>query len=111
MNIGFVNKVIIPELSWNEATMSQYYFRFVRYNSRDLKEIHFVTYENSIESNLLGLILTKEKLNLFMKNQEIDDEELYEKYGVHFELLDMLMTKEKDEEGKTYIRWGRQDIV
>lgn len=111
MNIGFVNKVIIPELSWNEATMSQYYFRFVRYNSKDLKEIHFVTYENSIESNLLGLILTKEKLNHFMKNQEIDDEELYEKYGVHFDLLDMLMTKEKDEEGKTYIRWGRQDIV
>ncbi|MDR6779375.1 hypothetical protein J2W98_003655 [Paenibacillus peoriae] len=111
MNIGFVNKVIIPELSWNEATMSQYYFRFVRYNSKNLKEIHFVTYENSIESNLLGLILTKEKLNLFMKNQEIDDDELYEKYGVHFDLLDMLMTKEKDKEGKTYIRWGRQDIV
>ena len=111
MNIGFVNKVIIPELSWNEATMSQYYFRFVRYNSEDMKEIHFVTYENSIESNLLGLILTKEKLNLFMKNQELEDEELYEKYGVHFALLDMLMTKEKDEEGRTFIRWGKQNIV
>ncbi|GMX64427.1 hypothetical protein Elgi_36960 [Paenibacillus elgii] len=111
MNIGFVNKVIIPELSWNEATMSQYYFRFVRYNSEDMKEIHFVTYENSIESNLLGLILTKEKLNLFMKNQELEDEELYEKYGVHFDLLDMLMTKEKDEEGRTFIRWGKQNIV
>ncbi|GAA4880356.1 hypothetical protein GCM10023310_70700 [Paenibacillus vulneris] len=111
MNIGFVNKVIIPELSWNEATMSQYYFRFVRYNSTELKEIHFVTYENSIESNLLGLILTKEKLNLFMKNQELEDEELYEKYGVHFDLLDMLMTKERDSEGKAYIRWGKQNIV
>lgn len=110
MNIGFVNKVIIPELSWNEATMSQYYFRFVRYNSKDQKEIHFFTYENSIESNLLGLILTKEKLNLFMKNQDIDDEELYDKFGVHFDLLDMLMTKEKDSEGRTQIRWGKQNI-
>ncbi|MFI2856834.1 N-6 DNA methylase [Paenibacillus sp. JSM ZJ436] len=111
MNIGFVNKVIIPELSWNDATMSQYFFRFIRYNSEDKKEVHFFTYENSIESNLLGLILTKEKLNMFMKNQDIDDEELYDKFGVHFNLLDMLMTKEKDEEGRAQIRWGKQNIM
>ncbi|MNL12980.1 hypothetical protein D3C87_1338650 [compost metagenome] len=110
MNIGFVNKVIVPELFFNEASMSQYYFRFVRYNSKEQKEIHFFTYENSIESNLLGLILAKEKLNLFMKNQEIEDEELYDKFGVHFDLLDMLMTKEKDSEGRTQIRWGKQQI-
>ncbi|RXZ78143.1 helicase [Paenibacillaceae bacterium] len=110
MNIGFVNKVIIPELSWNEATMSQYYFRFIRYNSIDKKEVHFFTYENSIESNLLGLILTKEKLNLFMKNQEIDDEELYDKFGVDFNLLDMLMSKERDIEGNVRIKWGKQEI-
>lgn len=111
MNIGFVNKVIIPELSWNDASMSQYYFRFIRYTSTEWKQVYFLTYENSIESNLLGLILAKERLNLYMKNQELEDEELYEKYGVDFNLLDMLMTKEKDSEGKVRINWGKQNIM
>jgi len=111
MNIGFINKVIIPELSWNDASMSQYYFRFIRYTSTEWKQVYFLTYENSIESNLLSLILAKEKLNLFMKNQELEDDELYEKYGVDFNLLDMLMTKEKDSDGKVRINWGKQNII
>ncbi|GAA0854441.1 DEAD/DEAH box helicase family protein [Paenibacillus glucanolyticus] len=111
MNIGFINKVIIAELSWNDASMSQYYFRFIRFDSQEDKEVHFVTYENSIESNLLGLILAKERLNLFMKNQEKDDEELYDMYGVNFNLLEMLMTKDKDEYGNVHIRWGQQVFV
>ncbi|WP_240416752.1 SNF2-related protein [Paenibacillus periandrae] len=111
MNIGFIDKVIIAELSWNDASMSQYYFRFIRFNSVNDKEVHFVTYESSIESNLLGLILAKERLNLFMKNQELDDDELYDKYGVHFNLLDQLMVKERDNDGNVSIRWGQQMIV
>jgi hypothetical protein len=46
-----------------------------------------------------------------MKNQTLEDEEIYEKYGVDFNILDMLMTKEKDEEGKVRINWGKQNIV
>ena len=111
MNIGFINKVIIPELFYNDSAMSQYYFRFIRYTSTEWKQVYFLTYENSIESNLLTLILAKEKLNLFMKNQNIEDDELYEKYGVDFNLLDMLMSKEKDSEGKVRIRWGEQQII
>jgi predicted RNA methylase len=111
MNIGFVNKIIIPELSWNDASMSQYYFRFIRYTSTEWKQVYFLTYENSIESNLLSLILAKEKLNLFMKNQDLEDDEIYEKYGIDFNLLDMLMTKEKDSEGKVRINWGKQNII
>jgi hypothetical protein len=110
MNIGFVNKVLIPELSWNDASMSQYYFRFIRYTSTDWKQVYFLTYENSIESNLLSLILAKEKLNLFMKNQNLEDDELYEKYGVDFDLLDMLMIKEKTDDG-VRIKWGKQNII
>ena len=45
-----------------------------------------------------------------MKNQDLEDGELYEKYGVDFNLLDMLMTKEKTEDG-VKIRWGKQNIV
>ena len=41
MNIGFINKVIIPELSWNDASMSQYYFRFIRYTSTEWKQVYF----------------------------------------------------------------------
>ena len=111
MNIGFVNKVVIPELSWNDASMSQYYFRFIRYTSTEWKQVYFLTYENSIESNLLSLILAKERLNLFMKNQELEEDEIYEKYGVDFNLLDMLMTKERDSEGKVRINWGKQNII
>lgn len=112
MNIGFINKIIIPELHWNDSAMSQFYFRFIRLNSKDdNKQVHFVTYENSIESNLLQMILAKEKLNLFMKNQELDDEELHERYGVDFNLLDMLLTKERDQEGRVSIRWGEQKII
>jgi trans-aconitate methyltransferase len=111
MNIGFVNKVILVELHWNNSSMSQYYFRFIRYNSTEWKQVYFLTYENSIESNLLSLILAKEKLNLFMKNQELDEEELNERFGIDFDLLDMLMRKERDKDGKTFIRWGKQNIV
>ena len=111
MNINFVNKVIITEMQWNDAVMRQFYFRFIRFNSTDLKKVIFITYENSIESNLLQLILCKEKLNLFMKDKVIDDNELWDEYGVDFDILNMLMTREKDEKGKSYISWGKQEII
>lgn len=111
MNIDFVNKCIIPEMHWNNASMSQFYFRFIRFTSTDRKKIYFVTYENSIESNLLKMILCKEKLNLFMKDEEIEDDELYDKFGINERMLRTLMTKEKDEEGNVKITWGEQKIV
>ena len=110
MNIDFVNKCIIPELHWNNSSMSQFYFRFIRFTSTEWKQVYFVTYENSIESNLLKMILSKEKLNLFMKDEDVDDYELYEKFGIDFDIVNMLMTKEKDKDGKVLIRWGDQNI-
>lgn len=44
--------------------------RFVRYNSKDWKDIYFVTYEDSIESNQLQMVMAKEKINLFMKGRK-----------------------------------------
>ena len=111
MNIDFVNKCIIPEMHWNNASMSQFYFRFIRFTSTDWKKIYFVTYENSIESNLLKMILCKEKLNLFMKDEEVEDDELYDKFGIDEKMLKSLMTKEKDEKGNIKITWGEQKIV
>jgi hypothetical protein len=112
ISIEFINKVICTALSWNWSTLSQYFFRFIRYNSKDNKEVHFITYENSLESNLLGLLMAKENLTMFMKNQELEDnEELYEKFGITFNLIDMLLTKDTDSEGKRFIRWGEQNIM
>ena len=110
INIEFIDKCIITRLSWNYSTISQYFFRFVRYNSTRHKEIHFITYKNSLESNLLSLIMSKENLNRFMKNQE-DNNDIEEELGVDFDLIEMLLSKEKDNEGKIRIKWGEQNII
>ena len=110
INCDCVDTCIIPELFWNNAAMSQYYFRFIRYNSTRFKKVIFVTYENSIESNLLQMIMAKEKLNLFMKNQTMDGDEIQEKFGIDFDILQMLMSKERDDKGHIHIRWGEQKI-
>lgn len=81
----------------------------VRYTSTEFKQVYFVTYENSIESNLLKMILVKDKLNLFMKDQDLTDDELYERFGVDSNMLQNLMYKEKTEEGYV-IRWGNQKV-
>lgn len=103
MNIGFIDNIIIPELAWNLASMSQYYFRFIRFNSTGEKTVHFVTYANSIESNLLALLVNKEKLNQFTKESELDLED----FGIEFDLLNMLLSKERDD-NKTRINWHKQ---
>lgn len=109
MNIDFVDKCIIPELHWNNSSMSQYYFRFIRYTSTRFKQVYFVTYENSIESNLLKMVLVKDKLNRFMKNQDVSNKELYDVFGIESDMLQNLMYKEKTEDGYV-IRWGDQKV-
>lgn len=111
VNFEFVDKVIIPELHYNNAQMSQFYFRFIRYTSENQKEIYFITYAGTLESNLMRMILAKEKLNRFMKGEDADMDSVYEKFGVDYDLMSMLMRKEEDEEGRLCIRWGKQEIV
>lgn len=41
------------------------------------------------------MILVKDKLNLFMKDQDLTDDELYEHFGVDSNMLQNLMYKEK----------------
>ncbi len=110
VNFEFVNKVIIPELHYNNARMSQFYMRFVRFTSMDWKDIYFVTYAGSIESNQMQMVLAKEKINLFMKGQNVDLDDIYDKFGVDYDLLSMLMSREVDEDGHYKIAWGEQTI-
>lgn len=107
VNFEYVNKVIIPELHYNNSGMSQFYFRFIRYTSTEYKDIYFLTYAGSIESNLMQMVLAKEKLNLFMKGQDVDLDEVYERFDIDYDLLSLLMVQEKDKEGRLHIRWGR----
>ncbi|MBD5530690.1 MAG: N-6 DNA methylase [Lachnospiraceae bacterium] len=111
VNFEYVNKVIIPELHYNNSGMSQFYFRFIRYTSTEYKDIYFLTYAGSIESNLMQMVLAKEKLNLFMKGQDVDLDEVYERFDVDYDLLSLLMRQERDEKGKLCIRWGEQKIA
>ncbi len=111
VNFEFVNKIIIPELHYNNSGMSQFYFRFIRYTSTEDKDIYFLTYAGSIESNLMQMVLVKEKLNLFMKGQDTDLDAIYERFDVNYDLLSLLMYQEQDEKGKFHIRWGEQNIA
>lgn len=110
VNFEYVNKVIIPELHYNNSRMSQFYFRFIRYTSTERKDIYFVTYAGSIESNQMQMVLAKEKINLFMKGQNTNLDEIYQKFGVDYDLMSCLMTREEDEDGTFTIRWGEQMI-
>ncbi len=111
VNFEYVDKIIIPELHYNNSRMSQFYMRFIRFTSTQMKDIYFLTYAGSIESNLMQMVINKEKLNLFMKGQDTDLDSIYEKFGVDYDLFSLLMYREQDEEGKFHIRWGEQKIA
>lgn len=111
VNFEFVNKIIIPELHYNNSGMSQFYFRFIRYTSTEFKDIYFITYAGSIESNQMQMVLVKEKINLFMKGQDTDLDSIYKRFDVNYDLLSLLMYQDQDEKGKFRIRWGEQKIV
>ena len=111
VNFEYVNKILIPEMHFNNSGMSQFYMRFIRFTSTEYKDIYFLNYTGSLESNLLQMVMAKEKINLFMKGQDIDLDQVYEKFGVDYNLLALLMRREIDDEGKFHIRWGEQKIA
>ena len=111
VNFEYVNKILIPEMHYNNSGMSQFYMRFIRYTSTEHKDIYFLNYTGSLESNLLQMVMAKEKINLFMKGQDTDLDQIYEKFGVDYNLLALLMRREIDKDGKFQIRWGKQKIA
>ena len=59
----------------------------------------------------MQMVLAKEKLNLFMKGQDVDLDEIYDRFDVDYDLLSLLMRQERDENGTLRIRWGEQKIA
>lgn len=110
VNFEYVNKVIIPELHYNNSQMSQFYFRFIRYTSQNAKDVYFVTYNDSLEVNQMGMVLAKEKLNWFMRGDDVDLDEIYDRFGVTHEYMHAMLTREEDDEGHFRIRWGEQSV-
>ena len=72
---------------------------------------NLLRYAQSIESNLMQMILAKEKLNLFMKGDETDMDDIYERFGVDYDLTSLLLYRDIDEDGRFSIRWGEQEIA
>ena len=112
VNIPSCNDVILESLQWNIPRMEQYYFRFIRLDSRDMKNVHYVTYEDSVEQNLMALVLTKERLNEFIKTGEVKEQsEIFEEFDITMSVIDSLLVREQDSEGKIHISWGSQRIA
>lgn len=55
--------------------------------------------------------MSKEKLNDYIKTLEFrENEDMYSEYGIDLNILDLLITKDKDEEGHITLNWGQQAI-
>lgn len=111
VNIPACKNVFIESLQWNIPTIEQFYFRFIRYDSVGITKVTFFNYHNTIEANLLALLMSKEKLNDYIKTLEFrENEDMYSEYGIDLNILDLLITKDKDEEGHITLNWGQQAI-
>lgn len=112
VNIPSCNNIILESLQWNIPRMEQFYFRFIRLDSKEKKKVHFVTYEDSVEQNLMALVLTKERLNEFIKSGEVmEQSEIFSEFDISMSVIDSLLRRETDSEGKIRLSWGRQMIT
>ena len=112
VNIPACTQVILESLQWNIPRMEQFYFRFIRLDSKEMKDVHYVTYEDSVEQNLMALVLTKERLNEFIKTGEVKEQsEIFEEFDITMSVIDSLLVRTQDHEGKIHISWGSQRIA
>ena len=111
-NIPTCDDVILESLQWNIPKMEQFYFRFIRLDSENKTRVHFLNYSDSIEQNLMALVLTKERLNEFIKSGEVKEEsEIFDEFDISPSVIEGLLTRQQDNEGNFYISWGGQQIV
>jgi hypothetical protein len=59
----------------------------------------------------MALVLTKERLNEFIKTGEVKEQsDIYEEFDISQSVIDSLLKREQDDEGKFHIRWGSQRV-
>lgn len=110
-NVPSCEDIIIESLQWNIPRMEQFYFRFIRLDSEGMRHVHFLTYEDSIEQNLMALVLTKERVNEFIKSGAVKEEsEIFEEFDISPDIIYTLFRREQDDEGNFHIQWGKQRV-
>ena len=110
-NVPSCEDVILESLQWNIPRMEQFYFRFIRLDSVGKRRVYYLTYEDSIEQNLMALVLTKERLNEFIKAGAVKDEaDIFEEFDIDPSIINSLFRREQDENGKFKISWGQQKV-
>lgn len=112
VNIPTCNEVILTAFQWSWSTITQFVFRCIRFNSKEMTNVHTVLYSDSIELNILNLLMNKEKINSFMRTTDLaDEEELYENFDVDSGILGSLLQKYYDEDGGMRLSWGETEII
>ena len=111
ISIDSVDYCFIAELHWNDSKMSQFYYRFIRYTSTREKYIYYVNYPDSIETNLIYLLVSKERMLRFLKGQEIFFEDLFAEMGFDLMYHQGAVFRGYDIEGRPELYWGRQQIA
>jgi len=91
--------------------MAQFYYRFIRYISTRIKNIYYVNYPDSIETNLIYLLVAKERMLRFLKGQDISFEDLFAEMGFELEYHQGAVFKGHDDEGHPQLYWGQQQIA
>ena len=111
MSIDSVDYCFIAELHWNNSKMSQFYYRFIRYTSTREKHIYYVNYPDSIETNLIYLLVSKERMLRFLKGQDISFEALFAEMGFELSEHQGAVFKGYDRDGRPELYWGQQQIA
>ena len=79
---------------------------------RRIREIENNKDATAVEQNLMALVLTKERLNEFIKTGEVKEQsEIFEEFDVTMSVIESLLVRERDSEGKIHISWGSQRIT
>ncbi|RRJ54645.1 hypothetical protein EHV15_34170 [Paenibacillus oralis] len=70
-----------------------------------------VTYDHTIEQNLLALLMSKERINEYIKTLDFKEQsEIYDEFGIDLDVLNSVIEKEVDEEGRVRLTWGNQQV-
>jgi len=70
-----------------------------------------VTYDHTIEQNLLALLMSKERINEYIKTLDFKEQsEIYEEFGIDLDVLNSIIEKEVDENGRVKLSWGNQKV-
>lgn len=106
VNLRGTQHVIMPALGWNLARINQFAYRIIRMDSETPSQMHFVTYANSIETNLWQLLMSKEVGNMAVAEGRVPTtDEISQDLEIDPQLLQNILGKERDEEGNLKLTW------